>query len=35
MPEGFKLNKVFLTLKGLPTVSIHHLIKTAYNDQVI
>jgi hypothetical protein len=25
---GLKLNKIFITLKGIPTVSIHHIIKS-------
>lgn len=35
LQEGLKLNRIFLTLKGTPTVSIHHLIKSDCNDQVM
>ena len=34
MQEGIVLKKIFITLKGIPTVSIHHLIKSTVNDQV-
>lgn len=27
LQDGIKLNRIFLTLKGMPTVSIHHLMK--------
>lgn len=32
--EGIILKKIFITLKGIPTVSMHHLIKNTTNDQV-
>lgn len=31
---GMSLDKVFVTLEGLPNVSIHHMIKSSHNDIV-
>jgi len=31
---GIELSKIFITLEGLPNVSIHHMIKCLYNDIV-
>jgi hypothetical protein len=28
------MKKIFITLKGMPTVSIHHLMKSITNDTV-
>lgn len=35
MQDGISLRKIFITLKGMINISIHHLMKASTNDVVL